>query len=234
MRKSFIIAYLIFLHLLIGAFVYRSISTRIQVFATDSSKIESPYTYYRDSRTVLERMDKNVPDGATIFLGDSLTESFAVSNAAAEAINFGIAGDSVGGLAQRLSDYQSLEKARAVVLLIGTNDAAFEFEDEQMAASLNELSSRLPSRPALLWYAVPPVDPRIDKTRLPERIRRINLRIKELCAARNNCRFIDLTESLADESGNLKSDYHIGDGYHFNERAYRIWTDSLKTQLPPR
>jgi lysophospholipase L1-like esterase len=233
MRKL-LITYLVLLHLLIGIFVYRSVFTKNQVLAGDSPKVENPYSYYKESRTVLDRMDKNIPDGSIIFIGDSLTESLAVSTVTNEAFDFGIAGDFIEGVAQRLPDYHSLEKARAVVLLIGTNDAAFEIDNQKLEKNLREISNRIPSVPQLLWYAVPPVDHQIDKTRPPERIQQINLKIKEICASRSNCRFIDLTELLADKSGNLKQDYHIGDGYHFNERGYEIWIQNLKTQLPAR
>lgn len=234
MRKTLIISYLVLLHLLIGIFVYRSFFTDNQFSATDALKMEKPYSYYKESRTVLERLDKNIPDGSVIFIGDSLTESLAVSAVTNQAFDLGIAGDFIEGVTQRLPDYHSLAKARTIVLLIGTNNAAFQINDQRLEEDLRELANRLPTTSQLLWYAVPPVDHQIDKNRPAERIQQINLKIKELCASRSNCRFIDLTESLADESGNLKPDYHVGNGFHFNERGYEIWIQNLKTQLPAR
>ena len=123
--------------------------------------------------------------------------------------------------------YQLIGKERAVVLLIEMNDDAVEND-----RGLRLLMEKLPNSLPVIWFAMPPVDERIKIEKTNSQIARFNRKIRELCAAKENCSFVDPTGLVIDESGNLKPEYHVGDGFNFNERGSQIWANSLKSVVP--
>ena len=167
-----------------------------------------------------------IPPGSTVFLGDSLTAGLGMA-AFTPGVNLALPGDTTKGLAQRMQDYR-LSRAGTIVLMIGTNDPDGE-------AAFDSIAQRLPRVP-IIWYAIPPIDPTIEKARTNSRIAELNRRIETLCASIDGCTFATLP--LAGPDGRLA--YHVGDGLHLSEEGYEIWRRDLRPRLaalrnePPR
>jgi hypothetical protein len=72
--------------------------------------------HFKRMLTYHKRMDGNIPSGAVIFIGDSITQGLAVSAVYPKSVNYGIGSDTTIGVIKRLSDYKSLSRARAIVI----------------------------------------------------------------------------------------------------------------------
>lgn len=162
MRKLFI-AYLIAAHLLLGYLTIRAVQRRLIHQPTKQEQ------YISVSRDMLRGMDQNKPPNSIVFLGDSLTESFAVS------VNYGIGFSTTKDINDRINDYDWSD-VKTLVFMIGTNDALLGKEPERL---------NLPNVP-IIWYATPPLNDGNEK------IKQNNEYFREQCAALPNCRFIEL------------------------------------------
>jgi hypothetical protein len=120
----------------------------------------------------------------------------------------------------------SIKKARAIVLLLDTNEAA-EADNE-----LRLLFETLPDSLPLICVALPPIDSRVETPRTNRQILEFNQKLKAQCSAQGNCSNLDLTEYLVDTVGNLKPDFHNGDGITFNERGAELWKLAVNSTVP--
>ena len=59
-------------------------------------------------------MDGLIPEGATIFIGDSITQGLATSAVSNQSVNYGIGSDTTLGVLKRLPYYNSMNSAKAV------------------------------------------------------------------------------------------------------------------------
>ena len=55
----------------------------------------------------------------------------------------------------------------------------------------------------------------------------VNARLRELCAERAWCTFVDIAPLLSDEKGELRKEL-TKDGIHLQPAGYVIWSDYLK------
>ena len=220
--SKLIICYLVFLHLLVVYGLYH--------YGIESPPPNLPPNPYYDSfKLLLAELDGKMSPGGTVFLGDSITQLLPVKSLSPDAVNFGIGGDSAKGLAERVGSYKSLETAKVLVIQIGTNDVlsgAPGYEQD-----FTRLAEALPAAPVIYWYAVPPLDGTIEKRANLNRIKDLNKLIENLCRARAKCVFVDLTGKYSDGLGNLRTEFHIGDGIHLNAKGYEIWIQSLRENL---
>ena len=86
-----------------------------------------PETCWNDKRTTMrDRFQHQLPDGAVICLGTSVTESWDVAQIHPACRKFGIGGDRLDSLLNRVGELQPcLSRAGAVILEIGVNDAGY-------------------------------------------------------------------------------------------------------------
>lgn len=176
--------------------------------------------------------------GQTVFFGDSITHYCPVEEIYAaytersglRVYNRGIASETSADALKRLdSNVLALDPANLVILL-GCNDIGEKIPTDQTVRNLEEIIRRVREKnPAvhIILQAVYPI--RETGNSLParyliggrsnEKVQALN---KELNAMtqRQNVLFADLTDLLADGSGQLREDY-TADGLHVNERAYQ-------------
>jgi len=69
-----------------------------------------------------KRMDGSVPNKSVVFIGDSMVQALVTSAIANHTVNYGIGGDTIGGLTNRIPLYESMDSARAIVISVGVND----------------------------------------------------------------------------------------------------------------
>ncbi|HXA69202.1 MAG TPA: GDSL-type esterase/lipase family protein [Stellaceae bacterium] len=174
--------------------------------------------------------DSAAPEGAVVLLGDSILEGLDATAVASGALNFGIGGDTSGGLLSRIGGYTSLAKAHAVFLEIGINDLLHVTGDD-VVANYRRILAALPTQPRLYLIGILPIDDgafaaAYGKLASNAEIARVNAAIRELCRGRANC--IPLQPFGA---GSLPAGYHSGDGLHLSEAGYRVLADALKAAL---
>ena len=175
------------------------------------------------------RMDANVPDGAVIFVGDSITQGLAVSAVARPAVNFGIGGDTTAGAIERLARYASIARAGGIVIALGVNDLASRSNDE-IAADFARIADMLPPGVAVVFSGVLPVGKRVapNYAGVNPRVAALNAALARIAARRPGSVFIDAGASMRDADGDLDERFHLSDGVHLGPAGYRIWIDALR------
>ena len=173
-------------------------------------------------------------ENQTVLLGDSITDFFNwyelfydFSKVSGQAVyNRGISGDTTDRLLERLYDNVLSIKPRNLVILIGTNDmnrnVPHSATIENMESIIRETKKACPDV-NLIIEAVYPINEKMrhrsDK-RSNKKIGNINNEYSRLCE-KYDCVWLDFTNQLKDDKGNLKSEYTY-DGLHINAYAYEV------------
>ena len=230
MNKFVLIAWLLCVHgivvvaLLETDLAYR-IDRKLGIGWITSKELTPFYTEMVGSQ---QQLDGNVADGSVIFLGDSITQGLNVSAVTHPAINFGIGMDTTYGLLNRIPKYPSLKRASHIIIAIGINDLIRTHRDnDAILDNYQQILGLLPDGVPVTLQAILPVDERITMQGFNQRIKKINQRLSAL-ARYNNAHFIDLGPEFSNNTGNLKLEYHIGDGLHLTTKAYSVWINTLK------
>lgn len=188
-------------------------------------------SYYYTLVRQHQRIDPNVPHGAVIFIGDSMIQGLAVAAVAERGVNYGISGDTTAGVLKRLSVYQSLSRAGGIVVLVGVNDLGMGRGDT-LIDNYREILASLPRDRNIVVSAILPIDEHV--LRFPSgnsQIQEMNAQLETLCGQFSQVSFTNPGPSLADHGGNLRNEFHVGDGIHLNRAGYRVLIDALKTEL---
>jgi lysophospholipase L1-like esterase len=193
-------------------------------------------TAYADNDKLIYHLrgDGNVPKGAVIFIGDSITEGLCVAAVADRAVNYGIAGDTTTGVLARIPQYKSLQRAKAIVLAIGVNDLwRGQRTDEQILSNLRLILMQLPNKTPIVFSAILPINEQLEKDRYGgnKHITEINVQTVKLCAQFKNCHYFSSYDKLLGPDGQLAADYHVGDGLHISTQGYEIWIADMRKAI---
>jgi lysophospholipase L1-like esterase len=232
MKKQIIATYIIGVHILLAIVLLKSdfierVERKLGVASPEITE------HFHRMLRFHRRMDGNVPEGAVLFIGDSITQGLCVSAVSSPSVNYGIGNDTTVGVLQRLSDYSSIEKASAVVLAIGINDMKRRSNDE-ILDNYRAIIERIPNTTPVVFSAALPLDEESKDERQgrnQNRIRPLNSSIEHLANAKNNVFFVDAGPLLVDKFGNLANDYYDGDGLHLNSKGNAIWIDVLRVGI---
>jgi lysophospholipase L1-like esterase len=199
---------------LVGAVAGALMATSLHAIPAPSAPAPLPRAYDADRYVTkvlsLQRQaDPHQPDGAVVFLGDSITQGLAAGAVAPDAVNLGIAHLTAERLAVALPEMTAVDRARVVVLMIGTNDLG---RGQDPARALRLIANRIHA--PLVWHAVTPR----DGVAVPE----VNAEIARLCAARPDCTFVDTAMGAGD----------FTDGVHLSHSGYAKLIASLRAALP--
>lgn len=187
--------------------------------------------YYHEVTNHHFRMDDNLPDRATVFIGDSITQGLAVAAVADASVNYGVGGDTTLGVLHRVKKYRSLSRAKTVVLAVGVNDLKFR-SDQEIIKNFREILANLPDGLPVVISSVLPVDERVRGKRFQnERISIINQELLELTRTLQHVTFVDANPLLKGKDQNLKTEFHTGDGIHLSAMGYQVWIQVLKQAL---
>lgn len=170
----------------------------------------------------------------TVLLGDSITDFFNYyelfydfAKSSGQAVyNRGISGDTTNRLLERLNENVLCIKPKNLVLLIGTNDIGRGFPLkmtlENLDAIINATKESCPDINFVLQAVYPINRPMRDafEKRSNEKILAMNKELIKL-SEKYGCVWLDLTDELSDETGNLKKEFTY-DGLHLNAKAYKI------------
>jgi lysophospholipase L1-like esterase len=226
-----IFIYILLIHLLLGAVLIKSdFIERVQKkFGDKASKENEVGPTYYSMVSYHERMDRNVPDGSVIFIGDSLIQGLCVSAVACPAVNFGIEKDTTVGVLKRLQRYECLKRAAVIIIAIGLNDLWYRGNSE-IIQNYSKIMKKLPDTIPVIFSAVLPVDEDARSYLLGwnSRIRDLNSELQVMCMKTPNYLYIDAGKALSNNQGFLDKRYHNGDGIHLNSDGNRVWIEELK------
>lgn len=178
-------------------------------------------------------------DSQTVLLGDSITDFFNFyelfydfSKISGQAVyNRGISGDTSDRLLERLEENVLNISPKNIVLLIGTNDISrdvpLSVSVENVDTIIKKAKEKNPQVNFIL-QAVYPINEnmrdRFEK-RSNEKIALMNREFFKL-SEKHNCVWLDVTDKLKDNTGNLKQEFTY-DGLHLNVKAYKIIAENI-------
>lgn len=175
----------------------------------------------------------------TVLLGDSITDFFNwyelfydFSNISGQAVyNRGISGDTTDRLLERLDENVLNIEPKNIVLLIGTNDIGrglpLSMSVENVSKIIENTKKVCPDINFILQAVYPINRGMRDKfeKRSNEKIDIMNKEFIKL-SEKYDCVWLDITDKLKDETGNLKKEY-TNDGLHLNVNAYKIIAENI-------
>lgn len=170
-----------------------------------------------------------VTTGATVFLGDSITEGgeWQEMLPTLMVINRGIGGDTTTGVLQRLEQVSKAAPAR-VFLLIGTNDLTHGPDNrdtsyQQYREIVERLQRETPQTDIFLQSLLPRA---VDKQ---EQVEAYNAVIAGIAAATGTT-FVDLYPAFVDPDGSI-NDTYSNDELHLNGPGYKLWQARIQDYL---
>lgn len=202
------------------------------------------YKYYK--RFVANRLndflifDKYKCDNDIVFLGDSLTDFFPLSEFIKNKsmCNRGIASETTFNILNRLDEVLQI-KPKTVFLQIGINDLIYDKKTKanelvnrimEIATRLNEVKAKVyiislyPINRNKMFFSF--VQCRFATN---SKINEVNLLLEKRCQEKS-FKFIDIHQKLLDENQNLKEEYTL-EGLHLSALGYSVIYESIKEYL---
>ena len=173
--------------------------------------------------------------GALVFLGDSITQSWGDNMGGAfpgvKVANRGISGDTTRGVLIRLQeDVLDLHPA-GVVLLIGTNDLEEKADPETIAGNLKLILAALkqsnPKMPIILCQVFPSS---ASMSRPSDKIQKINQLYAAAVKGDAQVTFIETHTLFANAQGDAKKN-EFPDLLHPNKAGYAKWAAAIRPVL---
>lgn len=175
----------------------------------------------------------------TVLLGDSITDFFNwyelfydFSKSSGQAVyNRGISGDTTDRLLERLQENVLNIEPKNIVLLIGTNDIGrglpLSMSIENVSKIIENTKKACPDVNFVLQAVYPINRGMRDKfeKRSNDKIELMNKEFIKL-SEKYDCVWLDITDKLKDETGNLKKEYTF-DGLHLNVSAYKVIAENV-------
>ncbi|MGM9588218.1 MAG: GDSL-type esterase/lipase family protein [Candidatus Limivicinus sp.] len=183
-------------------------------------------------------LGEQAKQGQTVFFGDSITQYCPVEEVYASytektgslVYNRGIASETSEDALKRLDSSVLALKPASLVILLGCNDIGQKMPASQTVNNIEQIIVKTRQQDpdvSVILQAVYPVRESVKSlparlligSRTCEKIRVLNGELEKL-AKRQHVAYLDLTDILSDEGGQLKQAYTM-DGLHVNELAYR-------------
>ena len=199
--------------------------------------------YNREQRTKRENYrvlnEEYALHNQTVLLGDSITDFFNwyelfydFSKVSGQAVyNRGISGDTTDRLLERFNENVLNINPKNIVLLIGTNDISrgvpLPITVENVNKIIEMAKEKCPNVNFVLQAVYPINRGMRDKfeKRSNEKIELMNKEFIKL-SKKYGCVWLDVTDKLKDETGNLKKEYTF-DGLHLNVSAYKVIAENV-------
>lgn len=215
LKRKLCLVYIICVHLLVALLIFKTDfipKVKAKFFASRTVHGERMIVYH-------QAMDASIPAGAAIFLGDSITQGLATAAVSPFAVNYGIGSATTSELLANLPKYHSLERASVAFLMIGINDIG-QGKTDHLATRLRAVEAAIPRELPLVWSGIMPTySEKVD----PAQITSANRVIREICAARDSCIYVDNQELFSAGGASL-----FRDGVHPNDQGYTIWIGALR------
>jgi lysophospholipase L1-like esterase len=178
---------------------------------------------------------EHIQPSDTVFLGDSLTESFNLQKhfGRNDLRNRGMSGDLTDHVLYRLEEITNAQPAR-VFLMIGINDIYQGFEADHIISNIkmimNGFREKTP-RTQLLVHSILPINTRklFVEEEINSKIYLINHQVKALCEIQK-VPFLDIHPDFLNEEGEMNEKYTY-DGVHLSEAGYILWAELIQKHL---
>ena len=166
-----------------------------------------------------------------LFLGHSLVEYFDWRGRfpAHDVHNFGVAGETTGGLLARVDRVAAASPAADLVLVMtGTNDVLMgdrSFLDVYRLLG-EKLKETWPRAKIVIFSVLPPHPQWIE----PAAVAEINGELRTI-AEGAGADFFDLTGRFLREDGGVRLELLLDDGVHLSAEGYRVWSEAVEQLL---
>lgn len=201
------------------------------------SYVQFKMQHHGISGVYAHRVDQYVqsptPEGAVVFLGNSLTAQGAWGEWYPQwpIYNRGIEGDQCHWMLERLEPIQQ-QHAAVIVLMIGINDliaASPETVLERYGQLVTALRQGSPNT-AILVQSLLPVNNSLRQSGIDNAaVRKLNQALVAL-SRESACTYVDLHRHFCDAEGRLNTRFSV-DGIHLNGAGYALWRSVLEPFL---
>ncbi len=166
-----------------------------------------------------------------LMLGDSLIEYFDWQDRFPEHSvgNYGLAGESVGGLLSRVVNIKDVFPAADMIFIMsGINNVAMEDLGfmEFYKGILEKLTSFYPDAKICIHSLLPTAISYIPN----DLVRSVNDSIQEL-AKSSGVEYVDLYRRFTDTGGRLIREYLLEDGIHISRAGYDVWARVVEESI---
>lgn len=165
-----------------------------------------------------------------VFLGDSITHGGLWDEWFPDlpVLNRGIGGETSAQVLDRVG--AAINRPRAVLLLIGTNDLSAGIPAAEIVARIAAIVREVERLAPGAFLCVQSVMPRTRQ--FANDIVDLNNALQDVVAAApDNVVYLDLWPVLATPDGRLRDEFSI-DHLHLNGAGYKAWTDLLRARIP--
>lgn len=232
-KKTAVGIYLIFLHALLAvALIKTDLLPRAAIrFGFPKPAIPEEESIIPRLRGVHEQMDSSVPDGATIFLGDSITMGLATAAIASYTVNYGIGWQRSDQLINSMDIYKSIKRASRVVITIGTNDL-LQGRESRIESRYRAILEKIPSGVEVVMSSVPPIGDVVfyGKKIDDNDVRGVVASAKKICEADRRCKFVNAYEALSKNNIPLPN-VLLADGVHLAPKGYELWISLIRKAI---
>lgn len=192
--------------------------------------------------THYDRLTAAMPAGGVMFFGDSIVQAMPVCLASPFGINLGYGGASTRRMLHHMlrPNYRAaMQRASAGVILTGPNDVGNigyygtwqDAADTVVGMFANQIKNWVTGK----WVMVCPMpgDQRIAgiPAHYNAAMQRIGAGIVAAFADRPNVAVVNAWADMVDATGNLRSNFHIGDGQHISRDGYAVLCPRIRGAL---
>ena len=225
--------YLIALHALLAVALIktdliRRVAIKIGLTKQDFSEKASLIPQVRELH---RRIDRTVPKGATIFLGDGITAALATAAVVPYGVNYGIGSQRSDQLIRSMDIYESIKHAERVVVMIGTNDI-LQGREAGIESRYQAILAKIPPNIEVFLSSVPPLGITEFAGRQIEnsKVRFAVMSAESACKADHRCRFVNAYNELSIAETPLPG-VLSEDGRHLTPRGYELWIKLIREAI---
>ncbi len=178
---------------------------------------------------------KGIKKGEVLFVGSSSIRrwhSLEKDMMPIKAINRGFGGSTLPEAIYFFNRIVIPYEPAAIVLYEGDNDITAPFLTAEVTLKMFKLFVRLTEmylpNTKVFFLSIKPSPARV---KFMDKLLITNKLIEEECDNKDNFFYIDITENMYDENGEVRKDIFQKDKLHMNAKGYEIWTDIIKKFL---
>ena len=225
-------AYIFLVHLFLAFVLWKS--NFIEKVSGRFGPTSFAVSFYKQMVIYHKTMDGSIPEGAVLFIGDSITQALATSAVTNRSINFGIGSDTTLGVVGRLPLYKSINRSRAIVLAVGINDIHQGVDQMDTLTNYRDVLEYIPSDIPVFAVSVLPIGSDAERFGFTNtKIEALNDGIEELTGNFDNVEYLDISDKYRNSAGRLDNNFHVGDGVHLSDAGYAILIRSLRETVAP-
>jgi lysophospholipase L1-like esterase/predicted esterase len=185
-----------------------------------------------EGRLAAFKKDKEKDQGAVVFLGDSITAKWNLTEAFPDmkVANRGISGDTTRGMFCRLQDNVLDLHPKLIVFMGGINDFTQQPKgtpqniESNVRSMLEQIRSASPNTPVLICEILP------SRNATPETLRETNAAVDQVIADFPNAHRVKTYAAFLKPDGSQDQSLFL-DGTHPNPAGYAVWKGVLKPEL---